>query len=793
MLQNYAAAALRNLARNPLYSLANLIGLAVGIAAAALIALYVRDEFNYEAFIPDYRNIYLVETTATPPEGHAPLEALPGQTIVASWLRLDVPAVAHVARIMPALLSFRRGEVEAMETLLWADPDLFSILKLPVFAGNLQDALARPDGLVLTRSTARKYFGRDDPVGETLELARQQRMTVTAVIEDLPSNTHLSVTAIASGTSQSSTLAAADRDPGWPWGAYTYVTLKPGFSPAATESRFLAPLYGRHSLPGSNNGKVYHLHLLPIGAIHFASGALTPLKPAQRRETVYSIAAVGALILAVATLNFVNLMTARANRRFVEVGVRKAAGARRRDLLVQFVGECLIYVGIASLMALSLAELLLPSMNGFLHRTIDFSYWSDPGFAAVAAASLVVLGVVAGIYPALVLSAAPPTRVFNNRGSVFSAAGSKVRQWLVTSQVAILMGLVVAAIVIDRQASFAMTQSLRMNSDQVLVIRSACPGAFKDALKGLHGVRAAACSRWAPPETLEAVVGITLPDGRTALLHFASIDFGFLELFGLQPLAGRFPAESYGTDVLSPEHRAVVINEAAVRAFGFQSPRAAIGGRLHWLGQWAQIIGVVPDFLTGSIREPIDPAAFYVDPPDNRNLSVKLDGQTLAETLAGIDALWNKMGNAPISRTFVDQLLQGKYDEFTRQATLLAISASVAVFIACLGLFALAAFTAERRSKEVAIRKALGADRAAVIRMLLWEFTQPVLWANVIAWPLSFFLMNRWLSGFAYHANLRLWMFVFAGGVATAITFLTVFAHTLFVASQKPVTALRQE
>ena len=250
MLRNYAAAALRNLARNPLYSLTNLIGLAVGIAAAALIALYVRDEFNYETFIPDYRNIYLVETIATPPEGHTPLEALVGQMIVASWLRLDVPAVAQVARILPARLSFRRGDVEAMETLFWADPDLFSILKLPVYAGSLKDALARPDGLVLTRSMARKYFGRDDPIGETLELARKQRMTVTAVLADLPSNTHLSVTAIASGTSQTSGLTAADHDPTWPWGSYTYVTLKPGFSPAATERQFPA-LFDRHSQPGS--------------------------------------------------------------------------------------------------------------------------------------------------------------------------------------------------------------------------------------------------------------------------------------------------------------------------------------------------------------------------------------------------------------------------------------------------------------------------------------------------------------------------------------------------------------
>jgi putative ABC transport system permease protein len=815
MLRNYLAVALRHLAHNGVFFSINLIGLAVGIAAALLIALFVRDEFTYERFIPGFRHVYLVSTIVTPPEGHASLESLPTESDVASWLKLDIPAVTGSARLVPTQLEVRRGDFTAVETVYWADPDFFSLLHLPVYAGNLQTALARPDGLVLTQSMARKYFGRDDPIGETLEFARKERMTVTAVIKDLPSNTHLDVAAIASGRSEASSLTSLDDMPmrsfgEKPWGPYTYVSLKANMSAEDIE-RQLPALIDRHAPSGRGvrTSSVYHLHLLPITDIHLDAEAHGPMKPASRRETVYSVAMIGVLILLVATINFVNLMTSRASRRAVEVGIRKVAGARRRDLIVQFIGESLIYVGFASIAAASVAELLLPSVNAFLQRTMDFAYWSDPSFAAATLFFLVTLAMVASIYPALILSSLRPAQILSYGGIVSPEGSAGVRRSLVTAQVAVLIGLVLAAIVVYRQALFAMHQSLRVDSDQVLVIRRACSDGFKDAVKELRGVTAVACSTWAPPDSLEAASGASLPEGQ-AVLRYASVDFGFFELYGLKPLAGRFHAMNRGTDALpadvSPEmHESIVINEAAVHALGLATAQSAIGRTINWNHglrrpimmtgpHQSEIIGVVPDFLIGSIREPIQPAAFYVDPAHNAIVNVKLNGRAIPETLSSIDALWKAMGHSdPISRTFLDQLLQGKYNEFSRLASMLAILSAIAMLIACLGLFALSAFIAERRRKEIGIRKAFGAGRWGLVRLLQWEFAKPVLSANFIAWPLGFWLLDRWLHGFAYHVNLQPWIFILAGGLATAITLLTVFAHTLLVAGEKPVSALRYE
>ena len=816
MFRNYFTVALRHLAHNRLFFSVNLVGLAGGIAAALVIALFVRDELSYERFIPGFRGIYLVSIIATPPEGHASLETLAGESDVASWLKLDLPAVAASARLVPEQIEVRRGDFKAVETMYWADPDFFSLLQLPVYAGNLQTALGRPDGLVLTQSMARKYFGRDDPIGETLEFARKERMTVTAVIKDLPSNTHLDVAAIASGRSQASPLTSLDHTPMGsfgekPWGSYTYVTLKPATRVDDIE-RQLPALMDRHAPSGPGGirtSSVYHLHLLPITDVHLDAEARGTMKPASRRGTVYSVAVIGLLILLVATVNFVNLMTSRASRRAVEVGVRKMAGARRRDLIVQFVGESLVYVGFASLAAASLAELLLPSVNAFLHRTMDFAYWSDPAFAAATAIFLVTLAIVASVYPALILSSLRPAQILSHGGIVSPEGSAGVRRSLVTAQVTVLIGLLLAAIVVYRQALFAMHESLRVDSDQVLVIKRACSEGFEAGVKQLPGVIAVACSTWAPPNSIEAASGASLPEGQ-AVLWYASVDFGFFELYGLKPLAGRFHAVSRGTDALPAEisagmRESIVINEAAVHALGLGRAQSAIGRTINWnhglrrpipmTGRHqSEIIGVVPDFLIGSIREPIQPAAFYVDPPYNRVMSIKLNGRAIPETLASIDALWKAMGHSdPMSRAFLDQLLQGKYSEFVRQASMLAIFSAVAVLIACLGLFALAAFIAERRRKEIGIRKALGAGRPDIVSLLLWEFAKPVLWANLIAWPLGFWLLNRWLQGFAYHMNLQIWHFMAAGGLATAITLLTVFAHTWSIAGQKPVAALRYE
>jgi len=815
MFRNYVIAALRNLARNPLYAAVNIGGVALGFSAALLIALYVRDELSYEKFIPGYRNTYLVATTGTPPEGHAPIKSFSTPSHVAAWINLDMATVASAARLTNSLIVVRRGDFEALETVSWADPNLFSILPLPVYAGDLRTALDQPDGLVLTRTMARKYFGRDDAVGETLELKGKARFTVKAVLEDLPSNTHLNVAMFASGTSPSSLLTQLDQSPmssfpedkGW---LYIYARLK-NTVPATDVERELPGLLDRHSQSGAAlpTSSIWHLSLEPINQIHLDPEGLNSMKPASRPETVYSFAAIGILIVFVAAANFVSMMTARASRRAIEVGVRKTMGARRRELMVQFMGESLIYVMLATLAALSVAKLSLPILNAYLKRTIAFAYWSDAGLAVSTATIVVTVGVFAAIYPALVLSALRPVQMLGKGGIATAQSSDGIRRALVTAQFAVLIGLILAVIVLFRQAYFATHESLRMNSDQVVVIDRACRNGFEDAVKAISGVRAVACSNWAPPDPVGSASGATAPGGQSTIVWYASIDFGYLELFGLKPLAGRFHSKSRGTDAFSVGasseiHDPLVINESAVRALGFPTPKSSIGKMIEWshfvpgLGQTgrhlSEVIGVVPDFQTSSIREPIEPAAFYVDPPHNRAISIKLSGGDIPQSLASIDSLWKKMDNGyPISPVFLDQRLQDKYSDLTQHAHLLAVFAAVAVSIACLGLFALSASAAERRTKEIAIRKAMGGSTAQVMRLLVWQFCQPVVWANLIAWPVAGWVMNRWLRGFAYHIDLEVWFFVASGCLALTIALLTVSAHCFLIARAKPVASLRYE
>ena len=335
-------------------------------------------------------------------------------------------------------------------------------------------------------------------------------------------------------------------------------------------------------------------------------------------------------------------------------------------------GESLIYVLLATLAALSVAKLSLPIVNAYLTRTIAFAYWSDARLAASTVTIVVTVGALAAIYPALVLSALRPVQMLAKGGITTAQSSDRVRRALVTAQFAVLIGLILAVIVLFRQASFATHESLRMDSDQVVVIDRACRNGFEDAVKAISGVRAVACSNWAPPDPMGSASGATAPGGQATIVWYASIDFGYFDLFGLKPLAGRFHSESRGTDAFSIEasseiHDSVVINESAVRALGFPSPQSSIGKMIAWshfvpgLGQTgrhlSEVIGVVPDFQTRSIREPIEPAVFYVDQPHNGIMSVKLGGRDIPRSLVSIDSLWKKMGNGyPISPVFLDQL-----------------------------------------------------------------------------------------------------------------------------------------
>jgi putative ABC transport system permease protein len=809
MFRNYLAAALRNLARSRLYASISIFGLAVGMCAALLMVLILRNQYGYDRFIPGYDRIYLAVSTLIP-RHRAPDYNDYSHNTLAAMLKLRFREVEATTRLTDEEVVLQRGETSAKEVIYWADPNFFDVLRLPVIAGDLATALRRPDSIVLPRAMARKYFGRDAPIGATLQLrgvpprARpvgealrlvgEYPMIVTAVIADLPVNgTTLRSGIFASGLASWSMLTRLDNDPSnvispkspsFVISVRTYFRLAAGAAIEPLQAAMPALVEGLWSYrpPGLRAT----LTLLRLDHVHLFPG----FNPGVPGRLVMSVS-VGLVILLIACINFINLSTARASRRAREVAVRKTAGASRGALVLQFLGESLIYVALATCMAVALTELALPPVNAFLNSGARFDYWRDPALIGGLVLGALTLSILAGLYPALVLSAFRPASVL--KGTMAHSSGAqRTRQILVTLQFAVLIIMIVSAVVVYQQRLFATRDALRMDTDQHLIIQSPCRAALRNELQALAGVRGAACAG----SSLLNGAGfgnIKLTNGTETAYGAVAIDAGLLELLDFKPVAGRFFSSADATGSTGR----VIINETAVRRFGFASPSAAVGSRVpdaEAKNDASLIIGVVPDFSLSSVEREIGPTIYSDNPARFDLIDVKLTGRDIPETLAAIDRLWSKAAETePPHRYFLNEYLQNLYLAVLRMAQAFAVMSCVAVLLACLGLIGLSAETTDRRTKEIGIRKAMGAGPGAIVRLLLWQFTKPVLWAAAVALPVSAYLMKLWLEGFAYHIDLTFWPFLAAGALALVIALLTVSVHCFTVARAKPVAALRYE
>jgi putative ABC transport system permease protein len=818
MLRNYLSAAVGNLVRNRLYAAISILGLSIGFAAAILIALYARDEFSYDRFIPGGRGVYLVAVTAKTPKT-APVESLVSEVWTGPLLKLQFPQIADAVRLQksfsPPLV--RLGDYRAAEQhVYWADPGFFRVLPLKAIAGDPARALDQPDGLVITRAMARKYFHKDAPLGATL-LIDDHPLRVAAVLEDPPSNTHLDGDFYASSLSAFSALKQSEKMNGagdFYLNTLTYIRLEPGARAEDIERALPQFFHDRLPIQASVLQAVGAAtetgHLVPLAGIHLHRSDQGAMKPQGNPQVVAAIALVGLLIVVIATINFVTLMTARAGRRAVEVGVRKAAGATRGDLIVQFVGEALLYVLLSMLVATALAELLLPAANALLQREMALDYAGDPALALGMLAFALVVGLAAGVYPALVLSSFNPTAAL--KGGFVKAGGSAlIRQGLVIAQFAILIALIVMTVTIARQTVFALGQGTRVDTGRTLIAFVApCTSNFRDEVRALPGVQAAGCSGSSVLAFNSLSDGVSIGDRRQSL-EADPIDFGFFEVYGLTPVAGRLLDSNRPEDALHADPRAssdIVLNETAVRALGFPSAAQAVGRTVLWHGaaeadsraqpaRPARIVGVVRDFTFGDVRDRIKPAFYYIGPKTalfSIALNVRLTGRDMPETLAALDRVWARVGDGrPMIRAFTSQFMLFRYRAALAQGALIAVCTILALLIASLGLVALSAFTAEQRTREIGIRKAVGANAGDIVRLLVWQFTKPVLWANLIAWPVAWVVMSNWLKGFAYHVDLKPGFFVLSAAVVVTIAWLTVSAQAVIAARAKPIHALRYE
>lgn len=814
MLGNYVATFLGQLRRDGVYVLIAILGLAVAFTAAILIAAFVRNELTYDHWVPNYRSVAKIGAVISRP-GQPPDPYDVSPSTLAARLKVEMPnaVVARLKESLPTLSRRAGNEGVAEESFAWVDPEFFSVFPLPALAGDPAVALRQPDALVITRAMARKYFGRDLPIGETLRVEGPQGVhpfRVMAVLKDLPSNTNLVSQIFASSRSPYSDLHALDRAPPGLLTTFTYVRLPPSATWTDLQHALDVtgrPVYALYAEQGT--GGRFRFRPLPLAELHLTPPGHTDTvaKPLGSRQVAYSIAGIGALIVLVAAINFVTLLTARAARRGVEVGVRKAVGARRVQLMQQFMAEALIQTGIAALLAEGFAELLLHPFGAFTHRDLGLGLIHDPSMVAAVIAVALVVGLLASIYPALVLSSFRPATVL--KGGVVQAIGPKsAREALVAVQFAILIGLIATTVTIYRQTHFALSKGVGDNGQLILRVNGSCKGPFAQEVARLPGVAGAACSTLNALNTPALVnsLPVEVGGGHQESFDWAPVEFGFFQVYGIHPLAGRVFSPDHGTDGVlanwsTPAQPTVVINETAARKLGYSDPRAAVGRQMLWTRPGAkpvtgpsEIIGVVSD-MPMTVRDATDPIFYLVVPGAGPSvISIRLTGQDISGTARAIERLWAHVDPVhPMIGTFLSQYRQTLNLDLIIESEAVADCAALAVLLACVGLFALSAYTAERRTKEIGIRKAMGASTLDVVRLLVWQFSIPVICAIGIATPIAVLITDHWLHQFVYRVGLSAWPFVAAPAAALIIAWLTVLFHSYTVGKSNPAAALRYE
>ena len=828
MFHNYLVTALRNLIRHKLYSFINIAGLAVGLACVIFILLFIRDEISYDKWIPDTQSLYRIELSVYVPGSELLAMAVVPFPMPAA-MRDEIPEVTGMTRFNPETMTLMVGDRQFLEHVTAVDPDFFQIVKLPLMQGDPSRVFRDPQSLVLSESAARKYFGTTDVIGkiitttvnceagDTACLGRMVSLKVTGVMRDIPYNSQfdgdlfLPNTSIADRNSKSAKVSWHTEN------GSGYVRLAPGADPQSVIAK-MAPILDRAitgALTASGNplkgSQAYTVHLTRFTDVHLTSERWRfNSKPPGSWATVYGVGIVGVLILFVACFNFMNLATARALLRAREIALRKTHGANRGQLIVQFLGEAVLMALLSLVLALALAEVLQPAFGYFLQHPIALDYAGDWPLMLIILGVTIAAGLVSGSYPALVLSGFRPATVLraNNTGQ---AGSGRFRNALVVLQFAVSIGLGIAAAVVFTQISFARNIDLGFRKENVLIVRGGglltIDGhqGFVQQLRSNPGVLDVAMINILPFDTGQMTSSAQLA-GRPGYIELNErvIGTNAVQLLGMKVVAGRLLSDKRAQDQVVEGNRGdgassndghnVLIDETAASRLGL-TPQQAIGQTIIYENKsHLNIVGVLADAKFGGAREPAKASVYLYDPKFAAAAMIRIRPNAIPQMLSFIDRAWH--GFAPtkaMQRYFLDDNFGKLYQADERQGKMFGVFVLVAIFIACLGLFGLAAFTVGRRTREIGIRKVFGARDRDLVFLLLWQFSAPVLIANAIAWPVAWYYLHDWLQGFAYRITLSPLYFVGAGAIALAIAWATVFVHALRVARANPIHALRYE
>jgi len=834
MWRNYVTVGVRALVKNKTYAFINIFGLAIGLAACLMLLIYVRYETSYDQWVPNAANTYQFQSHYRNPQTGEIRHLQMTSYTAGQHFRASFPQVQSSVYVWSTGATvLRDGEALSIDDAKLVDNRFFDVLQFPLVEGDPNQALAQAGSAVLSQREAQRLYGTEHAIGRTLTVVWDGNTIdyrITGIMRDLPHNSHADMSMLLRVDPATAFATTPQMLTSWGWqSGWFYFTVRPGTDIAAMQARI--PAWKRRNIPDeqfgnrtTNQGDNQDFKLANIRDIHLGGADIGAMTPVNDHRTIATFTIIAFLILGMACVNFTNLATARAGQRAREVALRKVLGATRRQLVTQFLAESILIAGIAMLLALALAELLLPALAHFLDADLAMHYFGGDGMLLPILALVVLVGAAGGLYPAFYLSRFQPARVLKANKSAAEAGGSgALRNVLVVAQFAVSIGLIICTIVVYAQTVYARTVDPGYHRDGLIQIQGVGRSQFveradavMDAIRRVPGVVSVARSTIGVSTGSTSSSSIEVP-GRSDPIDIGTytVDPAFFTTMGIDLVAGRLfdpnrPADNLDQPfVQTPEaSRAlvarganVVINELAAARLGFANPADAVDKTLR--GGFVDsgegllplhIIGVVKDSRFRSIRLPIEPIMFAWDERSTTTLLIRDDGRDPRATRDRIEQAWKRIvPQIPFQAQFSEERNAKLYTAEEARAKVFAGFAALAVVVAALGLFGLAAFTAERRTKEIGIRKVLGARTRDIVRLLAWQFSKPVVIANLIAWPLAWWVMRGWLNTFDTRIDLGPLPFLIAGLAALAIAMATIAGHAFKVARANPIQALRYE
>ncbi len=802
MIRNYLLIALRNIFRQKGYSLINISGLAIGIVSCLYIVLYIVDEFSYDRFHAKGDRIYRLFFDYTSPNGETFTHAI-GPYRLADELESRYPEIEEAARISyPSPLTFRYEEIEFMEdNAMMADSNIFKIFSFDMLRGDPASSLREPFTCVITDEVAEKFFGEEDPLDKSLVLSipgGETQLRITGVYKKYPYNSHIRPDLLVS-MSTAEYIYNDRQKLNWGEGTVAYYLLLPdNQSKESLEAKFPAFIEEVFDEGATENIRYW---LQPLFDTHLKSRLRFDFEPPGNLTTVYIFSVIALFILIIATINYMNLATARSTRRAREVGLRKLVGGQRKQLILQFLAESLSMVVISMVLALILAQLLLPYFNTLSGKTIDQDILTQWNVLVLLLLATLLIGILAGSYPSFVLSSFKPARVLFGRPPA-KKGGLNIRKILVVLQFSISIAMIISTLVVYSQWKHLSKKDLGINPEQVVIFPRPSTGyeTFKQEVLKNPEVNRVTSSNKKPTGGLTSNLGYKaegLPEDAEKSIKIVTVDFDFFETLENRILKGRSFSEEYGMDSVST----FILNETAVKDIGWEDP---IGKWFetstldpatdNWKARRGIVVGVAEDFHFESVHNTIQPVCFFVDKFWVNWMSVKIGAGDIPGTIAFLESEYMKVNpENSFDYSFYQDEIDSLYNEEKSFLRLFVIFAILAIMIASLGILGLASFSVEQRTREIGVRKVAGSSVGGIIRLISKEFLILVLGANLLAWPVAWYFMRNWLMDFPYRIHMGIPLFLMAALLAALLAMLTVIYQGWRAANMNPSEALRYE